>query len=983
MYTKFVCEVIAIIFLHGIFYKVSAHYLLRYLDILNYSNQFNKNIFFITFLVCMSIFSLFILELSNLISNVMITYIWHINICILMCLLYIVIPIEFINTIFDSRNYKEILSPGFYSHSHIKLIKKYYIKISKIYKEKNGGSKKIKKYFFIFRSIIFLSFLWLGLVELKKMIYKKNYNYVIADDNTLIFREYILYTKIHQNQNRIKEFNKTMFYFYIQNKNKCIDYDNINQEYEYKKNKKTKIQNIFYQLYNFINILIFIVLNNFMYFYQFVIRELLINLCALGVTTNSIVAGISSMYFIYDYIITFIYYLNLPKIQIQIYNIEERILINFTKYIFKKEQLQKIESKFNIKNTINNNSSDFHVDPKNDIKLLTSKTSIFPLGILNKNKKSLNSDIEQNKIERQRKTINISNFINNTSLMENSNINMTTFNPRKRSNKNSTSIFKNVNDINYRKNNNDILHSKTNLTINDPNEYCNNNQENNTKRFSSFIGFKNKLKSMCTFKSKSGFDSEKDIQYNYCDLNMNLVSNNYNNINANEYDELNLHSLKKSKLRKTNGNLSDHESTAINYFYKNINENNDRVLKRSNSSPYFLMKNNLNISSDQEQNDNSDDEQILITCKSLTTPRRYVNDFEDKQINKDFVMTDSKNDNDNDDNNNNVSDINSEADVNFVDDKTNKEVSVPNKVFKSVSFPENQYMNNFYNKTNREQIEGLKHLYKLRKNKVNIDSENKTRFYEADDIHHSYHDMDGYNNINGDKDISYNNIKNTKNVDNNIESYNKLKKEIENIVYTNTSMYYSLNDILSRKIEIQKNTNSLFGKINVFLNSIMFLTVIYKIIASTLNIIFIRIYIRDPFSKLIEKICLFFNIKYNIAIIYAPYISLIYISYIVAINMKKFLQQVIQISTNFSFYFKLFSNMWILLISELMGLYFVTNSLILASYLPVNYEHIMNFATGDNYDYNVFHIHSDHVFISSFATTFAFFVLHMLYFYFF
>ncbi|KNC37695.1 hypothetical protein PFLG_02801 [Plasmodium falciparum RAJ116] len=217
----------------------------------------------------------------------------------------------------------------------------------------------------------------------------------------------------------------------------------------------------------------------------------------------------------------------------------------------------------------------------------------------------------------------------------------------------------------------------------------------------------------------------------------------------------------------------------------------------------------------------------------------------------------------------------------------------------------------------------------------------------------------------------------------NMKNYNKLKKEIEDIVYTNTSMYYSLNAILSRKFEIQENTNCVLGRINVILNSIMFLTVVYKIIMSTLNIIFIRIYIRDPFSKIIEKICLFFNIKYNIAIIYAPYISLIYISYIVAINMKKFLQQIIQISSFFSFYFKLFSNMWILLISELMGLYFVTNSLLLTSYLPVNYNHVMNFVLGNNYDYNIFHLHSDYVFIISSAFTLIICILYMIYFYFF
>lgn len=335
--------------LHLIFYKVSIYYLLRHLDILNHSNKFNKNIFFITCLICMSIFSLFIFELSSLISNVIITYIWHIDICILLFLLYVIIPIEFINTIFDSNNYKEILSPEFHTHSHIKLLKKYYAKISSIYKESYGINKKIKKHFFFFRGILFLTFIWVILGGLRNMIYKKNYNYVIADDNTINFKKYLLY-KSNEGKNANKIYNKTIFFFF-QKKHTCFNYyfnNNMNELYFTNKKKTHPFKQFFKQIYSFFYFLCYIIIHHIILLHNFIIRELLINICALGVTTNSIVAGISSVYFIYDYIITFIYFLHIPKIQIQIYNIEERILINFTNYMFKKEELEKLQSNIDI-----------------------------------------------------------------------------------------------------------------------------------------------------------------------------------------------------------------------------------------------------------------------------------------------------------------------------------------------------------------------------------------------------------------------------------------------------------------------------------------------------------------------------------------------------------------------------------------------------------------------------------------------------------
>ncbi|KJP87830.1 hypothetical protein AK88_02586 [Plasmodium fragile] len=955
MNIRLVCEIIAMTLLHVIFYKVSIYYLLRYLDILNHSNKFNKNIFFITFLVCMSIFSLFLFELSNIVSNGTITYIWHIDICILVFLLYIVIPVEFINTIFDSSNYKEILSPEFNSHSHIKLIKKYYIKISAIYKEQNGISKKIKKHFFLIRSIIFLSLLWLSLYKLKNMIYQKNYNYVIADDNTLNIREYLLYSKNVEmrKKNQNKFFNKTIFYL-LERRKQCFNYYSSafrdfhryynkgqSQGGQRKEQKKSIFRRCIDRIYNFIGIICFMFLHYLMLLYKFVIGELLINICALGVTTNSIVAGISSMYFIYDYIITFVYYVHIPKIQMQIYNIEESILINFTNYMFKKEELQRLQSNFDI------HSTKFLYDAK-------KAGSPGGNGLPAKNTPLLEVPEKNNAegyVEKQ-------------------------FPFKEESEKNSEQGFN--------------ARSRT-ATMK--------KKKKPVKKSSVLVNFTNRLKNMCTFKNSS-FLKYVDSGGQVRTTDFTFLEDKLRNFKANNKKQkrLSTHNFEQPKNKKKSGNFSDHESTVINYFYKNINKDNVHPLKRSNSCPHSFIESHDASSDDEPSVDVIEDRKLRkyaslnvmfdsdIASSKEEGPSRTGSGGDsggDAEADKGGGRGGSSGsgaDSGGDSGGSRHKDKRSRDEGEYGEDtpKTPNTRRAGTKVyfFKSISFPVNKFETARYN-DKKKKMERIQFLYEMEKNfhvknKASIDdSELKDEPSERNDTQaNEEHNM--YDSCNEEMRKMQD-----------VENYNKLKKEIENIVYTNTSMYYSLNAILSRKFEIQKNKNCLVGKINVFLNSVMFLAVIYKIIMSILNIIFIRIYIRDPFSKIIEKLCLFFNIKYNIAIIYGPYISLLYISYIVAINMKKFLQQVMQISTYFSFYFKLFSNMWILLISELMGLYFVTNSLLLTSYIPVNYNHIMNFVMGDNYDYNIFHLHSDYVFIISFTSTLVFCVLYMFYYYFF
>ncbi|CAA9987718.1 conserved Plasmodium protein, unknown function [Plasmodium knowlesi strain H] len=946
MNIRLVCEIIAMILLHVIFYKVSIYYLLRYLDILNHSNKFNKNIFFITFLVCMSIFSLFLFELSNIVSNGTITYIWHIDICVLVCLLYIVIPVEFINTIFDSSNYKEILSPEFNSHSHIKLIKKYYIKISAIYKEQNGISKKIKKHFFLIRSIIFLSLLWLSLGKLKNMIYKKNYNYVIADDNTLDIRKYLLYSQNVelQKKNQNKFFNKTIFYL-LERRKKCFNYYSTafrrfhqyyhkgqNQGGQTEEEKISIFRKCMNRIYNLVGILCFMFLHYLMLLYKFIIGELLINICALGVTTNSIVAGISSMYFIYDYITTFVYYVHIPKLQMQIYNIEESILINFTNYMFKKEELERLQSNFDM------NSKRFLYDAK---KGGSPGGNILPV----KNSSPLEVP-EKNGAECYKEQ----QFPFNEELEQNSEQGI-------------------------------IARTRTAIMR---------KKKKTVKKASVLVNFTNRLKNMCTFKNSSFLNCvDSGGQVKTTDFAFLLDKQRHSKGTMKKQKRrLSTHHFEQPKSKKRSGNFSDHESTVINYFYKNINKDNVHPLKRSNSCPHSFVE-SRDTSSDDEPSANASEEGQMRKYASLNVMfDSELSSSKGGSPSRTGSGGDSGGDRGSDGSGNSGGDngVCRHRDKQNIDEETNGEDTPSthnvnnggaNKFFfKSISFPVNKFEKTKYNEK-KKKMERIQFLYEMEKNfhlknRISIDDSELKDEYSQQKDNQANNDHNMYDSCNEDMRKMQD-----------IENYNKLKKEIENIVYTNTSMYYSLNAILSRKFEIQKNKNCLLGKINVFLNSVMFLTVIYKIIMSILNIIFIRIYIRDPFSKMIERICLFFNIKYNIAIIYGPYISLLYISYIVAINMKKFLQQIIQISTYFSFYFKLFSNMWILLISELMGLYFVTNSLLLTSYIPVNYNHIMNFVMGNNYDYNIFHLHSDYVFITSFTSTLIFCVLYMFYFYFF
>ncbi|SBS87627.1 hypothetical protein, conserved [Plasmodium ovale curtisi] len=741
MKARLACEVVATLLLHVIFYKVSLYYLLKYLDILNHSNKFNKNIFFITFLVF--------------------------------------IPVKFVNTIFDSNNYKEILSPEFNSHSHIKLIKKYYIKIRK----------------------------------LKNMIYKKNYNYIIADDNTINFKKYLLYNKNNKMKNGSESgresgrengrengiFHRTLFFF-LEKKNHCFNYNFDHFREEYKKNEEKNFHKYLNKIYNIFNLLF---------------------------------AGISSMYFLYDYMITFVYYLNLPKVQLQIYNIEERILINFTNYMFKKEEMEKLQSSLQGDLQSGQQGSQKRCHQKG---LQNGMEDIFDVQsgpFVYKLKKRSPCGRQEGKSGTKRRVTQ------QTGRKEQR---------HKQESENTPSRKKRVDYICT-----NVLSERNDSQSPPMNGW---KKRNSLKKVSAIVSFTNRLRDMCSVRKSNVLNCEKEEQPKVSEFYILSEKYRHSSNTKRNYRRSRSKHFNEYKGKKTNGNFSDHESSLINYFYKNINRNNVDMYKRSNSCPVSL-EGMSNISLDGEKAKAAKEKMQLIKYKSLNIiPRRKSTMF--KRENKDVcnsARSEKHKTNGRDEKPEEVETEEVEAEE-VADESTSGDDTtlLKKSLFKSISFPENKF-DKTEKHQKRKQLESLHFFCELENNLhkgVGNDGSDEID-KRSESGQRNARGSEAESELNWRRSIFCSTDDEEVRKIENIKNYNKLKKEIENIVYTNTSMYYSLNAILS----------------------------------------------------------------------------------------------------------------------QLMGLYFVTNSLLLSSYLPVNYNHIMNFATGKNYDYNIFHLHSDYVFISSFTTSFT------------
>lgn len=169
-----------------------------------------------------------------------------------------------------------------------------------------------------------------------------------------------------------------------------------------------------------------------------------------------------------------------------------------------------------------------------------------------------------------------------------------------------------------------------------------------------------------------------------------------------------------------------------------------------------------------------------------------------------------------------------------------------------------------------------------------------------------------------------------------------------------------------RKLQV---SNTLRGKIFSFLAKILSLYCIYKVIMSLVNLILGRKGGLDPINKLMRLIVTIFNVNIdaqNIDIICSN-MSFIIFGFLIIINVRSFAKNIIQC---FKIIVKryladiLSTDMVVYMLSEILGVYFVSTLLMMQNTFPYQFKQNINKVLGE-INYTVLYNRFDTVFIVS------------------
>ncbi|CAF1252130.1 unnamed protein product [Adineta steineri] len=189
---------------------------------------------------------------------------------------------------------------------------------------------------------------------------------------------------------------------------------------------------------------------------------------------------------------------------------------------------------------------------------------------------------------------------------------------------------------------------------------------------------------------------------------------------------------------------------------------------------------------------------------------------------------------------------------------------------------------------------------------------------------------------------------------------NSIKQEIYIYEEIYTQLYTDLVDLneLKERIEYSK---TLQGKYFHVVGHFFSVYCIWKILISSINIIFNRVGKVDPVTKSIELTVHYFNFEFDVHF-WSQYVSFILIGIMVVTSIRGLL-----ITLTKFFYFissSRSSDVIFLCLAQLMGMYFVSSVLLLRMNMPAKYRHIISRVLGD-LQFNFYHRWFDCIFLLS------------------
>jgi len=202
------------------------------------------------------------------------------------------------------------------------------------------------------------------------------------------------------------------------------------------------------------------------------------------------------------------------------------------------------------------------------------------------------------------------------------------------------------------------------------------------------------------------------------------------------------------------------------------------------------------------------------------------------------------------------------------------------------------------------------------------------------------------------------------------ESISQLITETNSLEELTRHLFLEINELRSEKAKILFSQTWL-GRIYNLLGYFFSGYCLYKIVMSCINIIFDRKSTIDPVSRGIGWALLYLNVEIDVHF-WSQNISFIFVGIIIATSIRGFLNYLMKFFYEYSS--SVTSNNFVLLLAQIMGMYFVSSVLLLRMSLPAEYRSIITQVVGD-ISFPFYHRWFDFVFIPSAILTIVLFVI--------
>ncbi|KAL8273353.1 hypothetical protein Esti_002685 [Eimeria stiedai] len=189
----------------------------------------------------------------------------------------------------------------------------------------------------------------------------------------------------------------------------------------------------------------------------------------------------------------------------------------------------------------------------------------------------------------------------------------------------------------------------------------------------------------------------------------------------------------------------------------------------------------------------------------------------------------------------------------------------------------------------------------------------------------------------------------------------KLQNEIEALEELSRELFIGLDDLVHSRAQAVYGQTWL-GRLNNLLGWGMTAVCVYRVLMSSANVLLDRVNTTDPATRTLEVLLHLLRVPLDVTLL-TPYLSLVLLGWIIALTIRGFFEKLLTVFRYMST--AVSSNVFALVMSEVMGIYFSACLLLARVYLPQSYRDALAQVLAPSLDFRAFHLHFDRVFVLS------------------